>query len=519
MPSPKTVSSCPPRILIALTAVLATGVLTACSSDRILEPTPDRSGGDRLLGWVQPGPVQGATRGSPEIRVAAMYTPEETVGALDQSVIWLYTNGYLDYDQAFSLVQPLVDANGSLGTGDYLSAIGSFESFMALTQGLVDSGVLTAQAGTYLTDLAHVGAGRLHCLLQTDIATTECDALVAVYSSTNGASWTNATGWLDTSAPCAWYGVTCDAGGVSVLRLAGNGLTGSIPGDLGNLSNLTVLDLGANQLTGSIPAELGSLSKLFQLGLYDNQLTGSIPAEIGNLSNLEWLYLRINQLSGPIPAELGNLPKLERLVLNNNQLSGSIPPELGNLASLRKLTLNANQLTGGIPAELGSLANLETLWLQNNHLSHGIPLAVAQRGGVIQSSNELVACVFPPQSGNGSLGMPDTPSYRDADLDGDGYICGVKLYTPEEVVGLLQDAVTWLQTNGYLNPHQAQSLQAPLDDASQWLAEGDSQQATDSFQSFLGLTQGLVDSGVLTTPLGQYLIGLAQVAVEALAGA
>ena len=46
------------------------------------------------------------------------------------------------------------------------------------------------------------------------------------------------------------------------------------------------LDLYSNQLTGTIPVELGNLSNLQYLQLYSNQLTGTIPVELGNLSNL-----------------------------------------------------------------------------------------------------------------------------------------------------------------------------------------------------------------------------------------
>ena len=37
-------------------------------------------------------------------------------------------------------------------------------------------------------------------------------------------------------------------------------MTGEIPTELGNLSNLTTLSLNENQLTGEIPTELGNLS-------------------------------------------------------------------------------------------------------------------------------------------------------------------------------------------------------------------------------------------------------------------
>ena len=81
-------------------------------------------------------------------------------------------------------------------------------------------------------------------------------------------------------------------------------LSGEIPRELGDLSNLTRLILDDNQLTGPIPPELGNLSNLTHLILDDNQLTGPIPSELGNLDNLVWLYLAGNQLGGCVPARL-----------------------------------------------------------------------------------------------------------------------------------------------------------------------------------------------------------------------
>jgi len=65
-----------------------------------------------------------------------------------------------------------------------------------------------------------------------------------------------------------------------------------------------------------------------------NQLSGSIPSELGGLTNLRYLFLDFNQLSGNIPSELGSLTNLEGLHLNSNQLSGSIPQQLMNLSKL-----------------------------------------------------------------------------------------------------------------------------------------------------------------------------------------
>ena len=104
----------------------------------------------------------------------------------------------------------------------------------------------------------------------TEISAIEYQALVALYESTNGAGWTNNAGWLETNTPCSWYGVHCDGGAVFGLNFDGNRLAGSIPRELGNLSNLTYLVLQGNQLSGTIPVELGNLDGLTILELNDN---------------------------------------------------------------------------------------------------------------------------------------------------------------------------------------------------------------------------------------------------------
>jgi len=207
----------------------------------------------------------------------------------------------------------------------------------------------------------------------TAIAEVECQALVDLYISTDGANWKNNTGWNVTNTPCDWYGVSCSGGSVTRLSMHNNQLSGTIPVSLGNLSNLQTLYLSVNQLIGSIPASLGNLSKLQILYLHDNQLTDSIPKSLGNLSSLQTLYLHGNQLSGNIPESLGNLSSLGILYLERNQLSGSIPESLGNLSNLQRLYLGGNQLSGSIPDWLEKLENLRILALNNNQLTGTIP--------------------------------------------------------------------------------------------------------------------------------------------------
>ena len=199
-------------------------------------------------------------------------------------------------------------------------------------------------------------------------------ALVALYNATGGATWTNNTNWLSAMALSQWHGVSTDANGrVTDLYLTDHNLSGEIPAELGDLTNLQNLYLWQNNLSGEIPAALGDLTNLLILFLEDNNLSGEIPAELGDLTSLQSLYLAQNGLSGEIPAELGDLTSLLTLDIQNNNLSGEIPAELGDLTSLQNLFLRDNNLSGEIPAELGDLTNLQNLFLRNNNLSGEIP--------------------------------------------------------------------------------------------------------------------------------------------------
>ena len=101
--------------------------------------------------------------------------------------------------------------------------------------------------------------------------------LVALYNATDGPNWTDNTNWLSNEPLSEWHGVATNDDG-----------------------HVTELNLRRNQLTGEIPVELGQLSQLQRLILGPNQLTGEIPAELGNLANLQLLYLHGNELNGPI---------------------------------------------------------------------------------------------------------------------------------------------------------------------------------------------------------------------------
>lgn len=200
---------------------------------------------------------------------------------------------------------------------------------------------------------------------------SEYQALMTIYESTNGVEWSNNTNWLTNYTP--WQGVTVEDGHVVAIYLYNNHLNGTLPPQIGNLTNLTYLVLGCNSLSGPIPPSIGNLTNLTSLHLWSNQFSGAIPPEIGNLTNLAFLGLSDNQFSSAIPPEIGRLSKLEYLDLGSNQLSGPIPLKLGNLRKLDTFSLGGNQLTGEIPAQFGTLSNLQYLNLNQNKFSGPLP--------------------------------------------------------------------------------------------------------------------------------------------------
>ncbi|MBW6467195.1 MAG: hypothetical protein K0B06_11875, partial [Brevefilum sp.] len=90
------------------------------------------------------------------------------------------------------------------------------------------------------------------CSMVTDVPDIECKALVALYESTNGSGWNNNTNWLENNDPKTWYGVTVESRHVTKLILQMNGLSGQVPVELADLSNLETLYFWGSGLSGPI---------------------------------------------------------------------------------------------------------------------------------------------------------------------------------------------------------------------------------------------------------------------------
>ncbi len=219
--------------------------------------------------------------------------------------------------------------------------------------------------------------------------------LIALYNATGGTNWDTSPydGWDFNNPINWWYGITLNASGcVAEIELSQINMTGYIPAEIGELSELTYLSFYNNNLTGNIPTEIGNLSNLRELHLAENNLTGNIPVSFGYLSNLERLYLNTNALIGNVPTGLGNLTNLTELQICCNALTGTLPTSLGNLTNLQYFFINDNGFTGEIPTSYGNLSDVSQIDFSSNELSGAIPTSLSNLNNLTYlnlASNQL----------------------------------------------------------------------------------------------------------------------------------
>ncbi len=164
------------------------------------------------------------------------------------------------------------------------------------------------------------GFTHVHCdneanLTILKLPKVECEILDAFWDAMgNGAGWKDKKGWDTVTYADTWSGVYMHDDNSSI-KIFGWGT-------------------GGNGLTGTLPDELGNFMALQTLGLSDNNIYGTVPTSIKNLINLRAFFIDINRLSGALP-NFSQMPNLESVRIDENAFTFSdIEPQINLFSSL-----------------------------------------------------------------------------------------------------------------------------------------------------------------------------------------
>ena len=148
----------------------------------------------------------------------------------------------------------------------------------------------------------------------------------------------------------------------------GDGFTGRLPDNIGNMTELRLLCLGGNRLKGQIPRSISRLNKLYYLDLRNTpgMMHGHL-SDLFSISSLTLLSVSGVKLIGEMPPMLP--ANLVSLVLPGNSISGKFPQTIPEINKLEALNLANNELTGDIPGQLLRFPDIKMIDLSQNKFS------------------------------------------------------------------------------------------------------------------------------------------------------
>ncbi|XP_057960882.1 receptor protein kinase TMK1-like [Malania oleifera] len=197
----------------------------------------------------------------------------------------------------------------------------------------------------------------VHCQSSSD----DASVMLALKKSLNAPSklgWTN-------SDPCQWDNVGCSPDKrVIRIQIGRQGLTGTLPANIGNLTRLQRFEVMFNELSGDLPSMAG-LDQL-QVLLLSNNSFSSIPSDFfSGMSSLQAVSLDYNPFSAwAIPDSLKSAVLLQNFSANSANIIGGIPEFFGGdtFMGMINLHLAFNSLEGELPGNF-STSPIQSLWL------------------------------------------------------------------------------------------------------------------------------------------------------------
>jgi Leucine-rich repeat (LRR) protein len=300
-------------------------------------------------------------------------------------------NEYLDYSaNSITLVLPFINAYNDAArdyNGQHLFALQA--NGLTVTEATSDGKTLVfpdvnitlIPEGAQISLWQRTGAARDAIIRYNGIKNNslvpvveyEYNVLVKLFQQTNGSQWNEP--WNVSSNnihQTKWKGIVSNEGHIISIDLSANNLQGSIPPELGQLTELRSLILRQNKLSGTIPAELTALPKLTNIDLSENELTGlnaAFPAGIN---------LKIDRQS----IGMNTLELLTAAVFFDNSINryDQAAGIFGNQSY--NATIGSFNRTVSIPPEGLKLTSLMNQWnIPNNQI-----MVLRQVGGAARNS-------------------------------------------------------------------------------------------------------------------------------------
>merc|ERR1719273_2134562 len=194
---------------------------------------------------------------------------------------------------------------------------------------------------------------------------------------------------MSSDSICKWKGITCTNGHVTSLKLEKNGLIGTLPASIGNLTQLTTFNVNGGRPDGywgcgnnsfknsTIPEDFYNLRALTSINMEYTCISGPLSHSIGKLTNLEELSIHGNFLNSTIPNEINKLTKLKIFKLGRNPFVGGFP-NMTNLHELVQFNCNFCALTGPVLDIFNNFPDLEKTFWDGNGFSGPLPASIGQ---------------------------------------------------------------------------------------------------------------------------------------------
>ncbi|KAI3705102.1 hypothetical protein L1987_75334 [Smallanthus sonchifolius] len=145
-------------------------------------------------------------------------------------------------------------------------------------------------------------------------------------------------------------------------------ISGSLPEDLGLLTDLALFHINSNRFCETVPKSFEKLGLLYELDISNNLFSGDFPSVVLSLPSLKFLDIRYNRFKGEVPSKLYDL-KLDAIFINNNLFDVRIPKNLGN-SPVSVIVFANNNIKGCLPSSIKKMAKtLNELILVNVSLS------------------------------------------------------------------------------------------------------------------------------------------------------